>query len=113
MHQRRRRVPQRVVQELQGVFSVMVVGKDETVEQRLVQPAERRGSLWVIPSGLKPAERIVVDGLQKIRPGVKVSAKVVLIEEEKDGTGKGVQAEPGDESPGASATAAKGEPQAE
>jgi membrane fusion protein (multidrug efflux system) len=108
-------VPQRAVQELQGVFSVMVVAQGDTVEQRLVTPAERRGSLWVIASGLKPAERIVVDGLQKIRPGMKVSPKVVLIEEEQDGGGPGKQAQPGKgaETAGASAPAAAGEPKAE
>jgi membrane fusion protein (multidrug efflux system) len=85
-------VPQRAVQELQGVYSVMVVGQGDTVEQRIVTPAERRGSLWVIPSGLKPEERIVVDGLQKVRPGMKVSAKAVLIEEEKEGKEEGGEA---------------------
>jgi membrane fusion protein (multidrug efflux system) len=76
-------VPQRAVQELQGVFSVMVLGAGDTAEQRLVTTGERRGSLWVIASGLKPDEKIIVDGLQKVRPGMKVNAKVVPIEEEK------------------------------
>jgi membrane fusion protein (multidrug efflux system) len=79
-------VPQRAVKELQGVFSVMVVGADDTVEQRLVTPAERHGGLWVIPSGLKAAERIVVDGLQKVQPGMKVSATTVPIEEGEGGS---------------------------
>jgi membrane fusion protein (multidrug efflux system) len=79
-------VPQRAVQELQGVFSVMVLGGGDTVEQRLVTTAERIGSLWVIASGLKAAERIVVDGLQKVRTGMKVKATTVLIEEEKSGS---------------------------
>ena len=76
-------MPQRAVQELQGVFSVMVVGADDTVEQRMVTPAERIGSLWVIASGLKAGERVVVDGLQKVRPGMKVSPKTVPIEERR------------------------------
>jgi membrane fusion protein (multidrug efflux system) len=71
------------VQELQGVFNVVVLGAGDTVEQRIVSPAERLGSLWVIPSGLKQGERIVVDGLQKVRPGMKVSAKTVEISDEK------------------------------
>ncbi len=80
-------VPQRSVLELQGVFSVMVVGQDDTVEQRLVMPAERHGSLWVIGSGLKGQERVIVEGLQKVRPGVKVKTQTVLIEEQENGAG--------------------------
>jgi len=76
-------VPQRSVYELQGVFSVMVVGAEDKVEQRLVMPAQRIGSLWVIGSGLKAGDRVIVEGLQKVRPGMKVNAKPVTIEEEK------------------------------
>jgi membrane fusion protein (multidrug efflux system) len=75
-------VPQRAVQEIQGVYSVAVVVPDGTVDQRLVKPAERVGSLWAIDSGLNPGERIVVEGLQKIRPGMRVEAKTVPIDEE-------------------------------
>jgi membrane fusion protein (multidrug efflux system) len=77
-------VPQGAVQELQGVYSVMVVSKDGTVEQRLVQPGQRVASLWVMDSGLKSGEQVVVEGLQKIRPGIKVEVQTVLIEEAKD-----------------------------
>jgi len=75
-------VPQRAVQEMQGVFSVMALAEGDTVEQRLVTPAERIGSLWVIATGLKAGDRVLVEGLQKVRPGVKVNAQTVLIEEE-------------------------------
>jgi len=81
-------VPQRAVQEMQGVFSVMAVAAGDTVEQRLVMPAERIGSLWVITSGLKAGERIVVEGLQKVRPGMKVNAQTVLIEEGEEKQGE-------------------------
>jgi membrane fusion protein (multidrug efflux system) len=74
-------VPQRAVSELQGVYNVAVVGGDDTVELRMVKPAERIGTLWVIDSGLKGGERIVVEGLQKVRSGVKVKAEMVKIEE--------------------------------
>jgi len=74
-------VPQRAVQELQGIYNVVVVGEDDTVEMRAVQPGERVGDLWVIDSGLKPGERIVVEGLQKVRPGIVVAAKEVRIED--------------------------------
>jgi uncharacterized protein YfaS (alpha-2-macroglobulin family) len=65
-------VPQRSVVELQGIYSVMSVGADGTVAQLMVQPAERVDSLWRIASGLKGGERVIVEGLQKVRPGVKV-----------------------------------------
>ena len=82
-------VPQRCVQELQGVFSVMVLGAGDTVEQRIVMPAERQGSLWVIPTGLEASERVVVDGLQKVRPGSKVSVKTILLDEDGKDTSAG------------------------
>ena len=65
-------IPQRAVQELQGTFNVYVVGQDSVVQVRAVKPANRIGSDWVIAEGLEPADRIVVEGLQKVRPGAKV-----------------------------------------
>jgi membrane fusion protein (multidrug efflux system) len=75
-------VPQGAVQELQGVYSVMVVSSDSKIEQRLVQPGRRMDSLWVIESGLKAGEKIVVEGLQRVRPGIQVTAQTVLIGED-------------------------------
>jgi membrane fusion protein (multidrug efflux system) len=74
-------VPQRAVSEMQGIYSVAVVGGDDTVEMRMVKPGERIGTLWVVDSGVKPGERIVVEGLQKVRPGAKVKPEMVKIEE--------------------------------
>ena len=68
-------VPQRAVQEIQGLYSVMVVKPDATVEQRMVKAGERVGNFWVIDSGLKPGEKVIVEGIQKVKPGVQVSAK--------------------------------------
>jgi membrane fusion protein (multidrug efflux system) len=68
-------VPQRAVQEIQGLYSVMVVKPDSTVEQRMVKAGERVGDLSVIDSGVKPGEKVIVEGIQKVRPGVKVDAK--------------------------------------
>jgi hypothetical protein len=69
---------------MQGVFSVMALGPGDMVEQRLVTPAERVGPLWAITSGLKPGDRVITEGLQKVRPGMKVNATTVLIEDEKE-----------------------------
>jgi len=66
-------VPQRAVTEVQGKFLVAVVGSDNAVELRPVTPAERVGSLWVIDKGLKPGERVVVEGVQKVKTGVRVA----------------------------------------
>jgi membrane fusion protein, multidrug efflux system len=74
-------VPQRAVSELQGVYNVAVVGGDDTVEIRMVKPGARIGTLWVVDAGLKGGDRIVVEGLQKVRSGVKVKPEVVKIEE--------------------------------
>ena len=74
-------VPQRAVGELQGIYNVAVVCGDDTVEIRMVTPAQRIGTLWVIDSGLKAGDRVVVEGVQKVRPGLKVKPETVTIEE--------------------------------
>jgi membrane fusion protein (multidrug efflux system) len=74
-------VPQRAVSELQGIYNVAVVGGDDAVEIRMVTQGQRIGNLWVIDAGLKAGERVVVEGLQKVRPGVKVKPEAVTIEE--------------------------------
>jgi membrane fusion protein (multidrug efflux system) len=75
-------VPQLAVQEIQGLYSIMVVKPDATVEQRMVKAGERVGNLWIIDSGVKPGEKVIVEGLQKVKPGVKVAAKLVKTEQE-------------------------------
>ena len=74
-------VPQRAVQELQGIYNVAVLKPDDTVDVRMVTPGQRIGNLWVIDEGLASADKIVVEGLQKIRPGVKVTPEQVTVEE--------------------------------
>lgn len=66
-------VPQRAVSELQGTYQVVVVGPENKAEVRPVQTAERVGRLWVIEKGLSPGDRVVVEGLQKARPGALVN----------------------------------------
>lgn len=68
-------IPQRAVLDLQGTYQVYVLGADDTVTVRDVTPGPRSGSDWVITKGLSPGEKIVVEGLQKVRSGVKVVAK--------------------------------------
>jgi membrane fusion protein (multidrug efflux system) len=73
-------IPQRAVQEIQGLYSVMVVKPDATVEQRMVKAGERVGNLWVIDSGVASGEKVIVEGIQKVRPGVQVSARPEKVE---------------------------------
>jgi membrane fusion protein (multidrug efflux system) len=68
-------VPQRAVTELQGTYQVAVVGPDNKVDIRPVKAAERVDLLWVIDEGLKPGERVVVEGIQKVRQGMPVTPK--------------------------------------
>ena len=68
-------VPQRAVQELQNLYSVAVVDAESKVAFRNVKVGQRVDSLWVIEEGLKPGERVVVEGLQRIRDGAVVAAK--------------------------------------
>ena len=68
-------IPQRAVQETQGVYQVAVVGADDKVALRTVQPGEQVDGLWIINEGLKPGERVVTEGLQKVKDGIVVSPK--------------------------------------
>jgi membrane fusion protein (multidrug efflux system) len=68
-------VPQRAVNELQGRFQVAVVDPDNKVDLRWVKVGERTGSLWVIDEGLKPGERVIVEGIQKVKAGMPVTPK--------------------------------------
>jgi membrane fusion protein (multidrug efflux system) len=66
-------VPQRAVSELQGNFQIAVVGPDNKVEIRAVQPGPRFGSLWVIEKGLSAGDKVIVEGAEKVRPGMAVN----------------------------------------
>jgi membrane fusion protein (multidrug efflux system) len=68
-------IPQRAVTEVQGKYLVAVVGPDNKVAIRQVKTAERVGQLWVIEEGLKPGERVVAEGTQKVRDGMAVNPK--------------------------------------
>ena len=68
-------VPQRAVSELQGTYQVAVVGADNKVTMKVVKPGPREENLWVIDEGLKPGDRIVVEGLQRVRTGMTVVPK--------------------------------------
>jgi membrane fusion protein (multidrug efflux system) len=66
-------VPQRAVTELQGGYRVAVVGDGNKVSIRPVKAGERVGTMWVIEDGVKPGERVVAEGTQKVRPDTVVN----------------------------------------
>jgi len=68
-------VPARAVNETQGVRQVAVVGADDRVTLRTVKVGEQVDGLWIIDEGLKPGERVVTNGLQKVREGIPVRPK--------------------------------------
>ena len=68
-------IPQEAVNELQGSYQVAVVDQNNNVSIRPVQMGERIGAMWEVTEGLKPGDRVVVQGLQKAREGSTVTAK--------------------------------------
>ena len=68
-------IPQEAVNELQGSYQVAVVGNDNKVSICPVKMGERIGAMWEVTEGLKPGDKVVVQGLQKAREGSTVTAK--------------------------------------
>jgi RND family efflux transporter MFP subunit len=68
-------IPQRAVTELQGGYQVAVVDAENKVNVRTVKAGDRVGSQWIITDGLKQGERVVVEGAQRLRPGMQVNPK--------------------------------------
>ncbi|MGC1998522.1 MAG: efflux RND transporter periplasmic adaptor subunit, partial [Candidatus Acidiferrales bacterium] len=68
-------VPQRAVTELQGGYQVAVVDHENKVSIQNVSVGDRIGSDWIITEGLKPGDRVVAEGVQKVRPGAQVNPK--------------------------------------
>jgi membrane fusion protein (multidrug efflux system) len=68
-------IPQRAVTELQGSYQVAIVDNENKVNIQAVEVGDRVGSQWIIQKGLKPGERVVAEGTQKVRQGSKVNPK--------------------------------------
>jgi membrane fusion protein (multidrug efflux system) len=66
-------VPQAAVNQQQGTYQVTVVGPDNRAQVHSVEVGPRMGTLWVIRSGLKPEERVVVAGQDKAKEGELVN----------------------------------------
>ena len=70
-------VPQRAVIEIQGTYQIDVVGSDNKVNVRMVKVGERVGTQWIIDSGVKSGEMVIVEGVQKVRDGSSVKPTVL------------------------------------
>jgi membrane fusion protein (multidrug efflux system) len=68
-------VPQRAVSELQGGFLVAVVAADNKVSIRHVKMGSKAGDMWIVEEGLKPGDRVVAEGVQKVQDGTQVNPK--------------------------------------
>jgi membrane fusion protein (multidrug efflux system) len=68
-------IPQRALTELQGNYQVAVVGHGNQIEIRNVRAGDRNGASVIIEDGLKVGESVVVEGLQRVKPGVLVNPK--------------------------------------
>src|SRR5712671_5966878 len=68
-------IPQEAVNELQGSYQVAVVDENNKVSIRPVKMGERIGAMWEVTEGLKPGDKVVVQGLQKAREGSTVTVK--------------------------------------
>jgi len=74
-------VPQRCILEQQGLFSVFVVRDDDTVELKPVEPGYKIDQLQVIESGIGAGDRIVFEGVQSLKDGMKISPVPVEIDD--------------------------------
>jgi RND family efflux transporter MFP subunit len=70
-------VPQAAIASGQGGETVLAVGKDNIVEQRVVQAGETEGALRVIRKGLAPDDRVIIEGAARVEPGERVAARDV------------------------------------
>src|SRR5215470_12967857 len=81
-------VPQRAVSELQGNYQVAVVDGQDKVSIRPVKVGDTSGSAWVVLDGLKAGERVVAEGVQKVRPGAQVNPKPFLTQSKAETKGE-------------------------
>lgn len=76
-------VPQRAVQQIQSMQTVYTVGAGNKVEAHAVKTGERIGQDWIVEQGLKPGDKVIVEGQMRIRSGVPVRPVPYRAEDEK------------------------------
>jgi len=77
-------IPQKCVKELQGQFSVFVVNDENKVETRQIQAGVKIGSLWLVEDGLQPGDKVISEGLQKVRNGMVVNPTVATFDSQNN-----------------------------
>ncbi len=79
-------VPQQgVTRTPRGDASALVIGADNKVETRQIVAAQAIGDKWLVTDGLKPGDRVIVTGLQKVRPGAQVKAQEITADNNQQG----------------------------
>jgi RND family efflux transporter MFP subunit len=73
-------VPQRAVAELQGIYQVALVDSENKVSMQMIEVGSQVGSRWIIEKGLKPGQRVIAEGLQKVRAGMRVNPRPFALE---------------------------------
>jgi membrane fusion protein (multidrug efflux system) len=68
-------IPQKCAMEIQGKYSVYVINKENKVETRQIDVGARISEFWLVKSGLAPDELVVLDALQKVKPGMEINPK--------------------------------------
>ena len=76
-------IPQRAVSELQGSYQVVVVGPDNKATIKVVKLGPTEGNMYVIDEGLKAGDRVVVEGIQRVKSGMTVAPTEAQAEPEK------------------------------
>ncbi len=69
-------VPQKSVTELQGQYSVLVVDSENKVQTNQVKIGEKIGDMWIISEGLNEGDKLIIEGLQKVRSGMEVIPEI-------------------------------------
>lgn len=69
-------IPQRCVIEIQGIHQVILVNENNEVEIRKVEAERKKGNMWIITSGLEPGDKVVLEGIQRARAGLKINPVV-------------------------------------
>jgi membrane fusion protein (multidrug efflux system) len=91
-------IPQISVTDRQGVQTVFTLSSDNTVQLRNIEARERVGPNFVVTQGLKPGDRLIVEGIQKVRPGAPVNPQPY---QPDGGNGDGKPSPEGEQSQGA------------
>lgn len=73
-------IPQRVVSELQGEYAVFVVNSENIIESRKIIIGNKYNDYYIVSEGIKEGDKIVLEGLQKVRQGMNIVPEVTIFE---------------------------------